>query len=472
MADTTATTTETTSGDTSHPSEFSQPVGVNDGDVFDKFFGEDSDLWDKNGKLKEGSSPKLKKETSTSADSKRGSDSEKKRADSKKEPEPKADKKTDASRESESRERSSKKEASSKEESTDSSRDTGQSKQKESKSQKTDDESEATDPKKTYAEAKAATDRRTQRRLYKKAMEQAFGEVPEEFDDRKWAAAREKREKDTSELAKREESLKTRLNTSVQRLTPAITVMKKLMGAGFAHVDPKTNTVTNNVQAHAIDQAIEVMKALREIENGDFTVLGDIIAKASGVDRDEAMRRYVKGVKVSPEGRASRQAAEQARQKAEAAEARIAALERQLQDKDRGLTEQQKQAQAQERARAAHNDWLGRITEELGDHPVLKLENGAARVLRYLKKTAHPTLRSPTKTFEEAADIIVESERRRLKAARDLLEPEGNTQPANRVQRVPANSRNDQADSGNVPDSPEASFARIFDKHMAGGRRR
>ena len=420
MADTTATTTETASADSSHPSEFSQPVGKGDSAVFDKFFGEESELWDKEGKVKEG---KQKKDSSESRSSSSKTTSKEKSPESEG-----ASSRSKTERTSDKKSKDDSATSDAKNSSTPSKKDSDKSESKsekpakvDTKSESKESETETPDPKKTYQEAKKAEDRRTQRRLYKKAMEQAFGEVPEEFDDRKWAAAREKREKDTADLTKREESLKTRLNTSVQRLTPAIGVMKKLMAAGFVHVDQKTGTVSNSLDAAALEQSVEVMKALREIQNGDFTVLGTLIEKAAGVERDEAMRRYVKGVKVSPEGRASRQAAEQARQQAEAANARIAALERQLQDKDRGLTEQQKQQQAQERTRAAHNEWLGRITEELGDHPVLKLENGAARVLKVLKKTAHPTLRSPTKTFEEAADIIVESERRRLKAARDIL---------------------------------------------------
>lgn len=445
MADEQTATEGTTAPESgSQPEEFSKPVGVNDSATFDKFFGKDSKYFDKEGKAK-GSKEEVWNEKDKAPSSKATASSS-----SKQETTGKDTTKT-TSKDSKEQKRASDKEGD------------AAKQPKETKAEAEDDA--PAKAKDTYAKAKAATDRREGRKLYRQAMREAFGEVPDEFNDAKWGAARKKREEDNAAATKRETDFKANVDRAVTKLTPAINVLKRLDAA----------KLTDKLDGATVDKAITVMRALKQIEDGDFTVLGQLVADASGVDQEEAMKRFVRGVKASPEGRAARaaaEAAEAAQREAAEAKAQLAEFRAQLQREREQAASQQTQAQRDQERAAARASYLETIDAELEGHPVLKLPRGNERVLNYLVKTADPKTRAPRYTKEHVANLIVASERKRLAASRGVLDEPGQ-EPASGAPRVRALPRAETADVGvNDPD-PMAAFGRIWDKNMAtGGRRR
>jgi len=469
MTDSNTTATEApASGDTApskseRGSEFAMPTGVKDAEIWDKHFGKAAEK----DKAKPGA-----KRASSSESSKPGS---KPSGDSSRPAASKASSKTSSDGTSD-RERSSKPPA------PDAAAKPSTPKASPSKSAETDsskaepkaeEPDEATDPeapikkaRDLLAEAKKAEDPKEARRLYKRAMKEAFGEVPEEFDDSRYAAIRRERKTAHAELDAKAQKNEARIHEAAEKLKPAIYVMRQLEGAGVA----------DKLTVPLVERAITVVRALKDLENGDYTKLAECISKATGVDPDEAMKRFVRGVKISPEGRAARAAAEQAQQRAAAAEQRMAELERRLAERDTAQTEAQKRAEHERRVTETRAAYVESIESELEGHPVLKLKNGSQRVMRYIIRTADKTLKAPRFSFAQAADRIVRAERARAAQAAaafgeaDDAAPEPAPAPARRgVAHIPRSAR---TEAGTADASPEASFARIWDKHRgAGGRR-
>ncbi len=424
MADTTATTTESTpeSGST----EFAQPRGVNDDAVWEKHFGKDAKFEDK-AKAKKKEEPWQEKDEKA------------------KKP---ASKPTTKQPEPTTRSTSKKSETSSEKDTPAEPSDSPESKTGKSESKKTS-KSDSTEEAETapsgkarelFEQAKAATNKAEGRKLYKQAMKEAFGEVPDEFNDGKWQAAREKRDADRAAIAKREQAVKAKEDALPGRLEEAV---------------------------RRLDPAIQVMKILKEVQGGDYTRFGDLVAKALDKPVDEAMKLFVRGVKLSPEGRAARVAAEAAEKRAAAAEARIQEMERKLNEKDEVRT----RAEQDQRRAQARESYLESIETELDGHPVLKLPRGKERVMAFLVKTADKATRAAKYTKEEAADRVVAYERKRLLASKGVLEEGGEpAAPAERsnVRTIP---RGDSVESGVQPTSPDASFDRIWQRNT-GGRKR
>jgi len=458
MTDSNTTATEApASGDTApskseRGSEFAMPTGVKDAEIWDKHFG-------KAAEKEKGKGPS---KTSPKPGAKPANDSERSKSASK--PSAEASPKKSAAEKPES---STPKASPSKSAETAS-----------SKADKTAEEPEtddATDPeapikkaRDLYAEAKKAEEPKEARRLYMRAMKEAFGEIPEEFNDTRYAAVRRERKTAHAELDAKAQKNEQRIHEAAEKLKPAIYVMRQLEGAGVA----------DKLTVPLVERAITVVRALKDLENGDYTQLAAVISKATGVDPDEAMKRFVRGVKVSPEGRAARAAAEQAQQRAAAAEQRMAELERRLAERDTAQTEAQKRAEHERRVTETRAAYVESIESELEGHPVLKLKNGSQRVMRYIIRTADKTLKAPRFSFAQAADRIVRAERARAAQAAAAFgeadvddAPAPPAPPARRgVAHIPRSAR---TEAGTADASPEASFARIWDKHrgQAGGRR-
>ncbi len=443
-------------------SEFSKPQGAKDDEVWAKHFGKEA-----KGSSKE---PTKKAERSTKPKSDEPARSRDSSSESKK---PAASTTTDKSS-------SPKDTKSTKAESSESSKGKdktpGKSEPKSSKDaaseatgQKTADKADAeTDPeapskkaRDLFEQAKKTEDRREARKLYKRAMTEAFGEVPEEFDDHKYAAVRTERAAAKAALDEQGKKNEGRINEAVEKLKPAIYVMRQLEGSGLA----------DKLTVPMVERAVSVLKALRSLEDGDFTQLAEVVSRAAGVDHDEAMKRFVRGVKVSPEGRAARQAAEQAQRDNQTLRQEMDQLRKQLTERDTAQTEAQKTA-AHEQAVAEHRArYIEDIESELDGHAVMKLPRGAERVLAYLIRTANPQTKSPRYSFEEAANRIVAAEKKRLQGARHLLDDGDERSPAEPQRSVRSVPRGETADVGLHKESPEASFDRIFHKVMGGGRR-
>lgn len=460
MADSnTETATPAAESPVQRGSEFSKPTGDGDQALWEKHFG---------GKDAKESS-RATKETRSSTRS-----------------EPKDDKsaKTKDSPASESREKTSKSPASPKERSTGSPRDTatesstpkdtksdkGKDKPKsadsEATGQKTAEETDPEAPSKKardlYEQAKKSEDRREARKLYKRAMVEAFGEVPPEFDDKRYAAVRTERAAKEAAIKAQAEKNEGRIREAAERLKPAIFVMRKLEDAKLA----------DKITVPMVEKALHVMQALKSIEDGDFTQLAEVVSRAAGVDHDEAMKRFVRGTKVSPEGKAARQAAEAAQREAAETKAQLAELQRRLQERESTQTEAQKRAEQQKAQAENRARWLDDIQSDLDGHPVLQLRRGAERVLSYLIRTANKQTKTPRYSFEEAADRIVRAEKERLASSRHLLD-EGDSPPARtEPRRLSSVSRSETRDAGVRNPDPEARFSEIFDRHVAGGRGR
>lgn len=429
-------------------SEFALPTGTKDAEIWDKHFGQ-----------KAGSKPpptrarsskdSAEKETSTSRSSSAKPSPSSERASSKSsEGESTASSKASPK----TSPKAEKKEA----DSSAKSRDTS-----ETEPDPADPEAPLKKARDLYAQAKKSEDPKEARRLYKRAIKEAFEEIPEEFDDSRYAAVRQERKAARAALDAQAQKNEGRIKEAAEKLKPAIYVMRQLEGAGIAE----------KLTVPLVEKAIRVIGALRDLEAGDFTKLAHVISTATEVDPDEAMKRFVRGVKVSPEGKAARAAAEAAERRAAQAEQQIRDLERRLSERDTAQTEAQKQAERERQVAQARADYLESIESELEGHPVLKLKDGSKRVMRYVIRTADKKLKAATLTFTQAADRIVRAERARVAQAQAALvgdddDPAPAPVAASRGVHIPRSAR---AESGTADTSPEASFSRIWDKHHGAG---
>lgn len=471
MADTeTATSTPSPSGGGSGAqqagTEFSRPQGVEDDAIWEKHFGGEK------GKDSRSRSGKPKSDESSKSD-KSGSRSGERSSSTK--PDTASPSKPKASKSKDEKDDSSEK---------DTKADTGKGKTepKPSKSpdKTADTEKDETEPdpdkpedaevsaraKELFAEAKASKDPKEARRLYRRAMKEAFGEVPEEFDDRKYYLVRKERAAAQAAIDEKAAKNEGRIREAAERLRPAIGVMQMLEKAGIAE----------RLTVPLVEKAIHVLKALRSLEDGDFTQLGEVVARASGCDHDEAMKRFIRGVKVSPEGRAARAAAQQAEERAARAEARLVELEKRLTDGETARTKAETDAQRKQALAERRAQYLDDLQTDLADHPVLKLQRGAERVMAYLIKTADRKLRAAKYTPQQAADRIVAYERKRAREAA-ALDTEGEEVAATPTPRstrgngsgtVRSLPRSEQRENGVASESAEASLDRIIRKHNWG----
>lgn len=432
--------------------ELSKPIGKQDDAIWQKHFGKDAEGEHKaesKPKPKDGDKPKPKADAKTDkADDKAKPDPKKPAADEKKDAKPKVEPKK-AEPKPEPKKPDPKPKA-----------------EPEKIAAETEDAEPANDTaraRKLYEQAKATEDRSEARKLYKRAMKEAFGEIPPEFDDAQYGAIRKKRNDDRAELARVAQTNEARINEAVQVLQPAATVMRKLKDAGLGQLTMPM-----------VERAVHVMQALRSIEDGDFTQLAEVVSRASGKSHDEAMKLFVRGVKVSPEGRAARNAAEQAEQRAARAEQAVAEMRRELAAKAEAEKTQQTEAQKRDAVEQRRAEYLEEIETELDGHAVLKLPRGKERVLAYLIKTADKTLKAPKYSFAQAADRIVAHEKRRLQSVKFL--EDGEAEPEEKTPAVPGRRtvpRSESRGGGLADESPEAKFDRIYAKHTAsGGRRR
>lgn len=445
---------------TDHGSEFSRGTGAEDGAIWEKHFGKGKDdgTSTRSPRDSRSSSESTSKERGGSKDTRRPASGSK---ESEKSNEPasdtpkakKDDKSPKRSSESETKTESGGKDSKSKAE-------------RETETEPADPEAPLKKARDLYKQAQKTEDRREARKLYKRAMVEAFGEIPEEFDDKRYAAVRTERAAAKAALDAQAKKNEGRIQEAAEKLKPAIYVMRQLEGAGIG-----------NLSVPLVERAVSVMKALRSLDDGDFTQLAEVVSRAAGVDHDEAMKRFVKGVKATPEGKAARAAAEQAQRDNAALKDRLAQLERQLQE---GKAEQTEAQKKQERARQVEQHrarYLEEIQDTLGDHPVLQLTRGAERVMAYQIRHADPKLKSARFTHQQVADKIVASEKRRLEAGRHLL---GDGEPARQEtpRRASGNggvSRTQTVDAGVPNPDPMARFEYFYDKHAgkaAGGRRR
>ena len=401
-------------------SEFSKPTGVGDDAIFNKYFGKDAKGWDDEKPEKKEAKPKADKKP------------EPKAKDDKDEPAKKTDKPTEKKADKDSK--------------------------PEPKAKKDDEAPDPGKARKLYAEAKKATDPKQSRKLYEQAVAEALGELPPEFSGAAWKASREKKAKDLADVQARSAQVETRIQEAATKLKPAIYVMGELNKANLGE----------KLTAPLVGQAIEVMRAIQELKQGDYTRLGDIIEKASGQPRDEALKLFVRGVKVSPEGRASRAAAEAAQQEAAAARRELAEYKAQLAERDQVQTKTQEAA----RQRQLRADYAEQIETELAGHPALKLPNATKRILAYLIKTRNPQTKTARYTFDQVADKLVAHETERLKSLRGVIDTDGEepAQPTS-IQRVSAVPRGQQADVGVLNESPEAAWDRIWNKNNQQQRR-
>lgn len=458
-----------------HGSEFSRGTGTEDASIWDKHFGKGSKTESKGKDKAESDSKRPSSRSSRDASE---SASKSKASSGEKTPSSSTTSKstTDSSEKSTKRsDASSKSDASSSSPAKDAKAGKGSTADTGGKTAKDDEPAEPSDPedphkkaRDLYAQAKKTEDRREARKLYKRAMVEAFGEVPEEFDDKRYAAVRTERAAAKATLDKQRETNEGRIREAADKLKPAIYVMRSLEGAKLA----------DKLTVPMVEKAIHVMRALRSIEDGDYTQLAEVVSRAAGVDHDEAMKRFVKGVKMSPEGKAARQAAEDARREAAETRSQLQQLQKQLQERDNTQTEAQKKQQHTERVQAQHQVLLEDIQTELDGHAVLGLPKGAERVKAYLIRTADPKLKAFKYSYAQVADKIVAGERRRLRDSRHLLE-EGD-EPASTPQRRQSNGSVSRAETRDASVPSQDSMARFdyfFDKHageqrQANGRRR
>src|SRR6185436_15781140 len=226
MADSnTETATPAAESPVQRGSEFSKPTGDGDQALWEKHFGgKDSKSEKPRGKSSESSG-----KTSDGAPAKPKSEKPEARETSKN------SSATKSERAATSSEKSAKSAAST---DTDKS-----STPKESKSPKKDADSEATGQKTAeetdpeapskkardlYEQAKKSEDRREARKLYKRAMVEAFGEVPPEFDDKRYSAVRTERAAREAAIQEKADKNDARFKEAVERLKPSIFVMRKL----------------------------------------------------------------------------------------------------------------------------------------------------------------------------------------------------------------------------------------------------
>jgi hypothetical protein len=479
MPDTPTATTDAPSGESpasSYNEEFSHPVGKDDAARWDKYFGKDA-KWPTEGEdrgrgktdREKKPEPKESKSASTKSSSTRESGSEKQASKSGtssetgKQPSAKSTEQKDKPPE---RERSSSKEEKSKSSAT-KQPETESSPSTESTGRKTaeDESADAPDHKSTYAKAKAEKDVPKARQLYRQAMKEAFGEVPDEFNDAKLASIR-KRHADTERaLGQQKQQNESRIQDAVKQLEPAIAIMRKVKDAGLG-----------DYTMAQLDHAVEVMAELRRLEQGDYTGLAQLVSKAAKTDPEEAMKRFVRGVKVSPEGQAVRAAAKAAEDRAARAEQQVQELARKLQEREQQQTKAQQEQERRAKVEARRAEYTSEVESELEGHPVLKLDRGLQRVVAQLIKTADPKTRTARYSPTRVADAIVDAEKKR--AARvAALESGDEDPPARSGVRTPSVTRRDSAENGVPNPDPMARFEEIWDKHTprerraAGGRR-
>lgn len=294
-----------------------------------------------------------------------------------------------------------------------------------------------------FAKAKEAKNPADARRFYKQAMKEAFGEIPEEFNDARYASARQADRARAEEHAKKDQELEQK---------------------------------AANIQASAdkwvqqLAPAYRVMQVLKKVENGDWTALGDLIEQAGGgIPRDEALKRFTRGIRETPEAVQARRRQAQVQETESAALKRIAELEKKLEEKDAAKEAEAKKARIAAR-RAAYTEEVG---AEIAAHPVTKLPNGIERVVRYLIATADPKLRAPKYSPEEAADRVYAIEKRRLKQLREVIPDDDAPPPAREDRRAPAVSRSQSTEPGRAPAyDPDEALDRIWARHNPPKRRR
>ena len=434
-----------------HGSEFSKGTGTEDAALWDKHFGKgakEPKADDKRKAKADSSEPPKRSDKKPSESTRANADGKSEKPSTPKDEKPKADKtkgkdSTDA--------------AGGKTAEAD--------KDKPEKDEPADPEEPHKKAKDLYAQAKKTESRNEATKLYKRAMLEAFGEVPEEFDTKKFAKVRSERAAAKATLDKQAEHNEGRIREAAEKLKPAIYVMRSLEGSKLA----------DKLTVPLVEKAIHVMRALRSLEDGDYTQLAEVVSRAAGVDHDEAMKRFVKGVKMSPEGKAARIAAEDAKRENAETKAQLQQLQRQLQERDNTQTAAQTKADRDKRIQEQHAVLLDDIQEQLDDHPVLKLPKGAERVKAYLIRTADPKLKAFKYSYAQVADKLVAGERRRLQQSRHLLED--GDEPASTPQRRSNGSvsRAETRDASVPNPDAMARFDHFFDKHMgerrAGGRR-
>lgn len=438
-------------------SEFALPQGVNDDEIWTKHFGGEEKPKREKRESKEPSKPEAR--SSKGGDEKEPSSKPRSKPT---EPPKKDGKSSKPSDESESEERTeSKPKAEPKKE----------AKGKTEKAEADDEASTDSDKpeaakvsaraKELYEEAKASKDPKESRKLYKRAMKEAFGEVPAEFDEARYGAVRRERQAAQAALDEKAAKNEGRIREAAEKLRPAIAVMQMLEKGGVAE----------RLTVPLVEKAITVLRSLRSLEDGDFTGLADVVSKATGCDPDEAMKRFIRGTKVSPEGRASRAAAEEASRRAEAATARVQELERKLAERDESQTKEKTQAEKVRLVEQRRAQYLDDLNVDLEGHPVLKLPRGAERVMAYIIKTADKKLRAPKYTPEQAANRIVAYERKRARDASSVLDTDGEeVEPRTETRSSASIARSEQRDNGVVSSDPEAAFDRIYRKHNTGRR--
>jgi hypothetical protein len=481
MPDTPTATEGATGGDSpaSYGNEFSHPVGKEDGAIWEKHFGKDA-KWTKEsedrgrGKTDREKKPEPKesrssKDSASTSSKDKGSKSDAGGAKDTPAAKPKDSSKstTDESSKSSKERPASDKEASTPKESKSPKKDDA-SEKSDSTGRKTAEEKDDAEPsrkaRETFEKAKAEQDIPTKRKLFRQAMTEAFGEVPDEFNDAKLASIR-KRHADTERaLSQQKQQNEQRIQDAVKQLQPAIAIMRKVKDAGLG-----------DYTMAQLDHAVEVMAELRRLEQGDYTGLAQLVSKAAKVDPEEAMKRFVRGVKVSPEGQAVRAAAKAAEDRAARAEQQVQELARRLQEREQQQTKAQQEQERRAKVEARRAEYTSEVESELEGHPVLKLDRGLQRVVAQLIKTADPKTRTARYSPTRVADAIVDAEKKR--AARvAALESGDEDPPARSGARTPSVTRRDSAENGVPNPDPMARFEEIWEKHTpqrraAGGRR-
>lgn len=420
MADTTATTATT---ETSEPSNFGGGVkrhtgngemSPEDSKVWEKHFGgPDRELEDEPAEKKPAKKPAAKTEAKEEAKPKAPKKDEKPAAKEEAKPAAKVEAKEDP----------------------------------EEEEAETEEPDSLTKAREKFKQAKKAKDTREARKLYREAMKEAFGEIPEEFNDARFATARD------ADRKRAEETKKERETIASER----------------AAVETEKRNVEANAAAwvEKLRPAFRIHKRLENIRTTqDFTDLGAWMGEALELPPDEALKRFTRGFRGTPESaqaRAAKAAAEEAKR---ASDERIAALEKRLAERDSKVEQETKLAKRE----AARAEYLEQLETDLAEHPITKVRNGFKRVLDLVIKTADKKLKAATLTPEQAADRIVAAERRRVKAHLALVEgerPDTEEQPAPRT--VPRSQQASNA-RGQGEWNPDEAFDRIWKKNRAEDR--
>lgn len=480
MADgNTETATSTPSSDAqSSGSEFALPTGVKDDEIWQKHFGPKGETPKETGSTRSRTESTRSRTEPSRADREKSTSGSRASESRGKDTSTRSDESTKPSRDKPSDKEASKPKESKSSKETDSDSSKAPTKSSDSTKERSDkkskpgsDDAEDTDADKPeeaevsararelYEESKKAQDPKEARRLFKRAVKEAFGELPPELDDSRYYAVRKERQAAQAALDEKQKQNEGRIREAAEKLRPAIAVMQMLEKGGVAE----------RLTVPLVEKAIHVLKALRSLEDGDYTQLAEVVARASGCDHDEAMRRFVNRVKVSPEGRAARAAAQQAEERAARAEARLAELEKRLTAGDEARTKEKTEAEKQAALQARHAQYLEDLALELEGHPVLKLPRGAERVKAYILKTADRRLKAAKYTPQQAADRIVAYERKRAREAATLdTDGEEADERTETRPRAQTRARSETRDNGVVSESAEASLDRIMRRHNWG----